>query len=464
MPGPTLRYFCDNARHLVCVPFSVENLHEMARDLGIARAWFDSNPAHPHYDIPKRRIFEVQGKCTVVPSRQILSIIKGGPVTEYRETQALLEQFVREVLNEDDTGAIYSDLRGMDMHSPWHGMGHHGSHGGYGMGGMGPYGARFGSGNDLYRVFVKPFVDVVDTAVGKTKELSARAQTLAHVAFEALVTTLVPFFSDSYKEIFAGEKKRLAAIRNEYKDVYQSNWDAFRDNDVFWTAFCYAPWAIMTIKFVKQSPRTAGRLVSALTGGSADRVLGRMLGDWNRGYRPPITGLNYTGTSSGMGADTGIHAEGLVREDDEGKTRKKKKDDRGRLDKAAQVLTSPKFIDQLRDSPITKDLAQETQAAVRESLSTVYKEAQAVLTSRSVQDLQQKSGKKIPAAQGLAEVPAEQRKVLEEAALAGFREAMKKMYVEGLEARVKQALAGGIPEDSPFIVDHRRVIAKIKAL
>ena len=459
MSGPPLRYFCDNARHLVCVPYSVENLHRMARDLGIARAWFDANPAHPHYDIPKRRIAEVTGRCTLVPT-----IIKEGLVPEGREQRSRLEEDGREVLNEDDTGAIYSDLRGMDMSSPWHGMGHHGSHGGGygfgGMGGMGPYGARFGSGNDLYRVFVKPLVDVVDTAVGKTKELSSRALTLAHVAFETLVTTLVPFFSDSYKEIFAAEKKRLGNIRNEYKEVYQSNWDAFRDNDVFWTAFCYAPWAIMTIKFFKQSPHTTGRLVSALTGGAADRVLGRMLGDWNRAYRPPITGLNYTGTSSGMGADTGIHVEGTVLEDDEGKKKKGAQD----LAKAARVLTSPKFIDLLKKSPVAQGLAQEAQAAVRESLTSVYKEAQAVLTSRSVHELQQKSGKKIPAAQGLEKVPADQRKALEEGALAGFREAMKKMYVDGLESRVKQAVQGGVPEDSPFVVDHRSVIAKIKAL
>lgn len=455
MSGPTLRYFCDNARHLVCEPFSVENLHLMARDLGIDRAWFDGNPAHPHYDIPKRRIDEIKGKCTVVPTRRILGIIKGTP-REARAPRALLEEFVREVLSEDDTGAIYSDLRGMDMSNPWH-------HGAGGHGGIGPYGASFGSGGDLYRVFVKPFVDVVDTAVGKTKEATSSAYTLARVAFETLVTTLVPFFSDSYKEIFADEKKRMAAIRQEYKEVYQSNWDAFRDNDVFWTAFCYAPWAIMTIKFFKQSPRTAARLMSTLSGGSADRVLSRMLGDWNRAYRPPITGLNYTGTSSGAGPDTGIHVEGSLHEDDEQGTKKKKKGGPD-LDRAARVLTNPKFIDLLRGSPVAQGLAQETQATVRESLATVYKEAQAVLTSRSVQELQQKSGKRIPAAQGLAEVPAEQRKPLEEAALAGFREAMKKMYVEGLESRIKQALSGGIPEDSPFIVDHRRVISRIKAL
>lgn len=70
-------YYCDNARHLVCVPYSVANLHAMARDLGIKRCWYHSKASYPHYDIPKRRMAEIRAKCTVVDSRTILRIVKG---------------------------------------------------------------------------------------------------------------------------------------------------------------------------------------------------------------------------------------------------------------------------------------------------------------------------------------------------------------------------------------------------
>jgi hypothetical protein len=72
-----LQYFCDDSRHLVCVPYSVENLHQMARDLRIKRCWFHSSARFPHYDIPKRRIEEITAQCTRVSSRDILSIVKG---------------------------------------------------------------------------------------------------------------------------------------------------------------------------------------------------------------------------------------------------------------------------------------------------------------------------------------------------------------------------------------------------
>lgn len=71
-----LIYYCDNTRHLVCKPYSVENLHSMAIELGIDRCWYQ-NHGHPHYDIPLSRVKEIQAKCTVVPSRRIWGIIAG---------------------------------------------------------------------------------------------------------------------------------------------------------------------------------------------------------------------------------------------------------------------------------------------------------------------------------------------------------------------------------------------------
>jgi len=72
-----LTFYCDEARHLVCEPYSIENLHRMAKELGILRCWFHSKSSYPHYDIPKRRITEIQAKCLVVTSRDILKIVKG---------------------------------------------------------------------------------------------------------------------------------------------------------------------------------------------------------------------------------------------------------------------------------------------------------------------------------------------------------------------------------------------------
>ena len=72
------RYYCDNLRHLICVPYSVQNLHAMAEDLEIKRHWFHGSAKYAHYDIPKRRVQEIQAdsRVTVVRPREILKLIK----------------------------------------------------------------------------------------------------------------------------------------------------------------------------------------------------------------------------------------------------------------------------------------------------------------------------------------------------------------------------------------------------
>jgi hypothetical protein len=64
-------------RHLVCTPFSIENLHRMAEHLRIGRHFFHSSSRFPHYDIPKRRMNEIIPLTIVVTTRVILKIVKG---------------------------------------------------------------------------------------------------------------------------------------------------------------------------------------------------------------------------------------------------------------------------------------------------------------------------------------------------------------------------------------------------
>ena len=66
-----MKIFVDNMRHIVCVPYSIENLHAMAEQLGINRCWFHKT----HYDAPKTmhaKLLAEYGECS---PREIISII-----------------------------------------------------------------------------------------------------------------------------------------------------------------------------------------------------------------------------------------------------------------------------------------------------------------------------------------------------------------------------------------------------
>lgn len=72
------RYFTDGAaRHLVCWPFSIDALHDMARELGVRRCWYHAG-RFPHYDVPKMRVGKLGDRVETISTRALLAIVKGG--------------------------------------------------------------------------------------------------------------------------------------------------------------------------------------------------------------------------------------------------------------------------------------------------------------------------------------------------------------------------------------------------
>lgn len=69
-----MTYYYDNKRHIVCIPYSIENLHIMAIRLGIRRCWFHRN----HYDRPiYYTYFDLDALgAKLVSTREIVLIIK----------------------------------------------------------------------------------------------------------------------------------------------------------------------------------------------------------------------------------------------------------------------------------------------------------------------------------------------------------------------------------------------------
>jgi hypothetical protein len=86
-----LNYFCDDQRHLVCMPYSLANLHRMAEALDLKRCWFHKD----HYDIPKTRVDEIMAKCTVLPTRKIAAIV--GRSLRRRYTRRVADEVKKKV-------------------------------------------------------------------------------------------------------------------------------------------------------------------------------------------------------------------------------------------------------------------------------------------------------------------------------------------------------------------------------
>ena len=325
-----------------------------------------------------------------------------------------MREYVRVVLSEEGDGGGgfggYGDYVG--------GMGIGGGGGAYGMGGI-------VDNEDLYKTFIKPFTDVVSVAAGKTKEMSQRTVTLLRTVIEAAFQTVVPFFKDRYAEIFKEEKQHLDRIKSEYSKVYQSTWDAFKDHDVLCAAFMYRPDLFLTAVLARSAPAAASKLLSVLSGGMLDVALQKL--------RSPAH-------------------ESVINEDNE------------QVSPLEKLISNKKVREVLANSDIVKQMTKEGQAMVRKTLNDVYKQVSSVLTAKSLQDMQQKFGKKIPGLEKLSQVPEQERQKAEQALLKSIKEGLKAFYVKGLEDHVREAVQAGTPKNHPFVRDYAMTISKIKGL
>lgn len=87
-----LTYFTDG-KHLVCIPYSVENLHRMAEDLGLPKCHYDNRRpkkgtkrkgrGHPHYDLPKKYRDHILRRVLLVSRKDIVRIYQGGTPKDY---------------------------------------------------------------------------------------------------------------------------------------------------------------------------------------------------------------------------------------------------------------------------------------------------------------------------------------------------------------------------------------------
>lgn len=66
-----MKPICDNRRHLVCLPYSIKNLHRMAAQLNLKRHWFHRD----HYDIPVGRRSQIEHAALQVNTKTIVRLI-----------------------------------------------------------------------------------------------------------------------------------------------------------------------------------------------------------------------------------------------------------------------------------------------------------------------------------------------------------------------------------------------------
>lgn len=343
----------------------------------------------------------------------------------------------------------------------------------FGGGGMNAYDSQFAftggggsgafsvGGSDLAKTFLEPFTDVLKTGKGAAKELGARAKTLVSTVVGTAVTTLVPFLSRDYNDLFEEEEEKISKIRGEYKDAMDRTDAALGGPDAKFLALMASPGTAIAAVTAKEGPKVAKELLSVITGGYSDDVFdtaksgAKAAGRWALG-----------GSSKDDNSRRRRRGESQLREEDDEKSSGDKK--KGGIT-PEKILKSEKFLSKSLDNSETKKMQKIATKIYRETLNSAYGQAENVLkkvkTLEDVQKLAAKGDSDVKKKlEDLKKLPQKEKDAAADIMIKGLRSATKEMYVKKLEDTVKAVVGGGIPEDSQFVKDYKDVIAKIKAL
>lgn len=358
--------------------------------------------------------------------------------------EELLREYI-ELLAEDYGGYGLGEIGGGADWAGWnYGLGM-GRGGGSGMG-------YEGEGGALLNIFVKPFTDVFQTAVGKTKELSIKTQTFMKVAKEALLSTFIPLVAGDYEEIFEEEKQDIEKLKQKYGPIYQANHDAFKHPDFVISAFLTAPEALLTYAAAKLSPGALLWFMDVLTGDQLRPAL--------RKLKNTDHGSKLLGLMKQFAAGTAMN---LNHEQNEARIIEARpptvRDDIKNISNTIKSL----FGD-VSGSKKVQQVEKDAHAVVEKVLKSTMKLAAKISEADTVEELSKNLGLNNSVIQKFKSLPAQERQQAEAAFMRSVKTASAQIITNPLKSRVQNAQAVGIPASSYFVQAHLATIKKIERM
>jgi len=188
-------------------------------------------------------------------------------------TERLLREYIRRAvglnrLNESEYGAYYDEAAGTR-----------------GIGGIQPGG--------LMDTFVGPFTNAFKTSVAAVKGITTDAVTLLHVAFRAVISTIIPVLGSRYDDIFDARDAKMKKIKDEYADVFRRTDAALGSGDAKLFSFMFNPGLILGSAAVLKAPAATKELLSVATGGVSDTAISKSSAKWKDFQEKILSGEKY---------------------------------------------------------------------------------------------------------------------------------------------------------------------------
>lgn len=299
----------------------------------------------------------------------------------------------------------------------------------------------------VYRAFVQPFTDVVDTAKYGLKKVATTTIRSAVKLAKQHAAAFIPFISKTVSQIGNEEKKKLESklsqLDKEYSDVLKRNWETLRTRDVSFLLFMMDPKIYLGSSLALKAPEVAFDLLDSFIDNKTVSKWHDTFKQLNKKVLPPTSSGTGSGTSGGSGYydEIGTGWESLQYNTVPVLKESLSKEE---LDKKAAVtlgrlLKSNNIINQLNKSPKIKELR-------KAAIEVFIDKAKELSNAQSISDVKTFFGPDFDSYYNKIEKPSEEKNEFDQQLVVELKSIYNKMLMTYFENIKRQ-----IPESSDEI-------------
>lgn len=135
------------------------------------------------------------------------------------------------------------------------------------MGGMG--GQNYGAtkGNELFNIFLQPFLDIFLTGLWGIEKLTQWSKSFLSMLLKGSLATVVPFIRMDYTEMWQKHHQKMEGVDKDFHEVLQRNEEAMKMTDVWGMFFLMDPTAFIGLNIASGGKDGIKKLYKLFLGG-----------------------------------------------------------------------------------------------------------------------------------------------------------------------------------------------------
>ena len=316
--------------------------------------------------------------------------------------------------------------------------------------------------DDLKKIFVSPFKDVLSISKGSLSKISSRALNTAEVLTKGLLATIIPAFSVHYEEIFDKERKRRQKVEAKYREIFEKNREyLFGNDEAKLLSFMLNPALYLTSYAVYQVPKQALETSGFLLKRDkySQRRIKQALGTIEKAFEKEFGKdvMPRSAKKSSINKD----AFGEAKMNIFARLLNEQKPNDEMVQQALEVLNDERVQQALQNSPIVRGLKRDAERMVDETIKDIQDEVNNLNRIRNIEEMGNIIGRDVEKELRGQNIPEEELKQAKEVALKQVKSSVLGTYLKLAQKNLEEFKSLKLPDELGLVKKWERLVSEI---